>query len=154
MKRIDQMQNSVPSFSRLRKPRELATYRPEASSGKLSSSSSSSSTSANRSDGVMEYWSVGLQTSEIWAQSKVASPNSASCIGINNNRTSGSSSLPVRDFRGLSLELFARSVMNSETVLPKAVKTAGLNNAPIEWGLRQRRLAATISLERRVVSKQ
>lgn len=57
-------------------------------------------------------------------------------------------------FRGLSLELFARSVMNSETVLPKAVKTAGLNDAPIEWGLRQRRLAATISQERRVVSKQ
>lgn len=82
----------------------------------------------------MEYWSVGIQTSEIWAQSKVASPYSASRISINNNGTSGSSSLPVHHFRGLSLELFARSVMNSETVLPKAVKTAGLNNSPIEWG--------------------
>jgi hypothetical protein len=30
------------------------------------------------------------------------------------------------DFLRLFLELFARSVMNSETVLPKAVETAGL----------------------------
>jgi hypothetical protein len=90
-----------------------------------SSSSSSSSTAADRSDGVLECWSTGV-------------------LGYS----------ATDHFRGLSLELFARSVMNSDTVLPKAVKTAGLNNAPIEWGLRQRRLAATISLERRVVSKQ
>jgi hypothetical protein len=101
MKRIDQMQKSGASFS------------------------SSSSTSANRSDGVMEYWSVGVQTSD--------------------------------HFCGLRLELFARSVMNSETVLPKAVKTAGLMNPRLNWGYASDaspRRAATISLERRVVSKQ
>jgi hypothetical protein len=131
MKRINQEQNRVPSFS------------------------SSSSTSANRSDGVLEYWSVGIQTSENWAQSKVASPYSASHIGINNNRTSGSSFLPVRFFRGLSLELFAGSVMNNETVLPKAVKTAGLMMPRLNWASdASPRRAATISLERRVVSKQ
>jgi hypothetical protein len=105
MKRIDQEQKSGASFS--------------------SSSSSSSSTSANRSDGVMEYWSVGIQTSI--------------------------------HFCGLRLELFARSVMNSETVLPKAVKTAGLMNPRLNWGYASDaspRRAATISLERRVVSKQ
>ena len=135
MKRIDQERNSVPSFS----------------------SSSSSSTSANRSDGVMEYWSVGIQTSENWAQSKVASPYSASHIGINNNRTSGSSFLTVRVFCGLSLELFAGSVMSNETVLPEAVKAAGLMMPRLNWGYASDaspRRAVTISLERRVVSKQ
>jgi hypothetical protein len=32
---------------------------------------------------------------------------------------------PYRVFCGLSLELFARPVMNNETVLPKAAVTAG-----------------------------
>jgi hypothetical protein len=47
----------------------------------------------------MELWSVGVveQLSEKWA-----------CV-----------------FCGLSLELFARPVMNNETVLPKAAVTAG-----------------------------
>jgi hypothetical protein len=60
-------------------------------------------------------------------------------------------------FRGLSLELFAGSVMNNETVLPKAVKTAGLMMPRLNWGYASDaspRRAATISLERRVVSKQ
>jgi hypothetical protein len=65
--------------------------------------------------------------------------------------------LPVRVFCGLSLELFAGSVMNSETVLPRAVKTAGLMMPRLNWryaGDASPRRAATISLERRVVSKQ
>jgi hypothetical protein len=58
-------------------------------------------------------------------------------------------------FRGLSLELFAGSVMNNETVLPKAVKTAGLMMPRLNWASdASPRRAATISLERRVVSKQ
>jgi hypothetical protein len=51
----------------------------------------SSSASANRSDGVWEYWSDAEQK-------------------------------PV--FCGLSLELYARPVMNNETVLPKAAVSA------------------------------
>jgi hypothetical protein len=55
------------------------------------------------------------------------------------------------------LELSARAVMNSETVLQKAVKTAGImmprsDLGPASDALSRR--AATISLERRVVSKQ
>ena len=101
MKRIDQEQVTVASFS------------------------SSSSTSADRSEGVLEYWSVGV--------------------------------LRTRDFCGLSLELSARAVMNDETVLPKAVRTAGLMMPRSDLGLAGdalSRRAATISLERRVVSKQ
>jgi hypothetical protein len=60
-------------------------------------------------------------------------------------------------FCGLSLELSARAVMNNETVLPKAVRTAGLLMPRSDLGLASdafSRRAATISLERRVVSKQ
>ena len=63
----------------------------------------------------------------------------------------------ARVFYRLSLELFARPVMNNETVLPKAAVTAGKNDTQIESERGQRgspRRAATISLERRVVSKQ
>ena len=105
MKRIDHMTHCVPSFS--------------------SSSSSSSSNPVGRSDGVLEYWSVGIET-----------------CGV---------------FRGLSLELFAGSVISSETVLPKAVETAGLIVPRLSLGFASDaspRRAATISLERRVVSKQ
>ena len=101
MKRIDQMQSDGASFS------------------------SSSSTAADRSDGALGYWSVGIQR--------------------------------YRHFCGLSLELFAGSVMSSETVLPKAVKAAGLMMPRLNWGYASDaspRRAATISLERRVVSKQ
>jgi|HubBroStandDraft_4_1064222.scaffolds.fasta_scaffold138223_2 hypothetical protein len=61
------------------------------------------------------------------------------------------------DFCGLSLALSARAVNNNETVLPKAVKTAGLIMPRSDLGLAGdalSRRAATISLERRVVSKQ
>ena|ERR1700730_4717516 len=138
MKRIDQMQNSVPSFSRLRKPRELATYRPEASSGRTSASSVES----------LSWFSTAAASIPTLQYSNTPSLR---LVEVEDDEDENEASI---HFCGLSLELFARSVMNSETVLPKAVKTAGLNNAPIEWGLRQRRLAATISLERRVVSKQ
>ena len=60
-------------------------------------------------------------------------------------------------FCGLSLELFARPVINKETVLPKAAVTAGKiilrSNLGVASAAPPRR-AATISLERRVVSKQ
>jgi hypothetical protein len=85
----------------------------------------SSSTAAHRSDGALEYWSVGIQR--------------------------------CHDFCGLSLELSARAVNNNEAVLPKAVKTAGLMMPRSDLGLASdalSRRAATISLERRVVSKQ
>jgi hypothetical protein len=73
----------------------------------------------------LEYWSVGIQR--------------------------------CHDFCGLSLELSARAVNNNEAVLPKAVKTAGLMMPRSDLGLASdalSRRAATISLERRVVSKQ
>jgi hypothetical protein len=114
MKRIDQEQKGVPSFS--------------------SSSSSSSSTSVGRSEGVLEYWSVGVLAAAVDDENEA----------------------PIH-FCGLRLELLARSVMSSETVLPKAVKTAGLMNPRLNWGYASDaspRRAATISLERRVVSKQ
>jgi hypothetical protein len=47
--------------------------------------------------------------------------------------------------------------MNNETVLPKAVRTAGLMMPRADLGLASgalSRRSATISLERRVVSKQ
>ena len=87
--------------------------------------SSSTSTSANRSEGALEYWSVGIKA--------------------------------FGDFRALCLELFAGSVMSSETVLPKAVETAGMIMPRLNSGFASDaspRCAATISLERRVVSKQ
>jgi hypothetical protein len=88
------------------------------------SSSSSSSTSVGRSRGVWEYWSDEIQK-------------------------------PV--FCGLSLELSARTGTSSETVLPKAVRTAGImipGSNPGAASADFPRRAATISLERRVVSKQ
>ena len=86
--------------------------------------SSSSSASFNRSDGVWEYWGDEIQK-------------------------------PV--FCGLGLELFARPVITNETVLPKAAVTAGklILRLKSERGRRgSPRRAATISLERSVVSKQ
>ena len=62
-----------------------------------------------------------------------------------------------RDFCGLSLELLVRAGIDSETVLPKAVKTAGIMMPRSDLGLASdalSRRAAAISLERRVVSKQ
>ena len=66
------------------------------------------------------------------------------------------SHLVARNFCGLSLELFARPVMNNETVLPKAAVTAGKIILRLNLGVASAALrdAATISLERRVVSKQ
>lgn len=64
---------------------------------------------------------------------------------------------PYRVFCGLSLELFARPVINNETVLPKAAVTAGKMIFGLNLGVASvgsPRRAATISLERRVVSKQ
>jgi hypothetical protein len=61
------------------------------------------------------------------------------------------------DFCGLCLELFARTVINSETVLPKAAGTAWKLMPRLNVGVASAaspRRAATISLERRVVSKQ
>ena len=139
MKRIDQMQDSVPSFSRLRKPRALATYRPEASSGRTSASSVES----------LSWFSTAAASTPTLQYSNTPSLRLAEVEDEDEDENEASI-----HFCGLSLELFARSVISSETVLPKAVKTAGLSNAPIECGLRQRRLAGTISLERRVVSKQ
>jgi hypothetical protein len=86
--------------------------------------SSSSPNWANRSDGVLECRRVVKQA----------------CV-----------------FYGLSLELSARTVINSETVLPKAVRTAGIMLPRLNLGVASAdfpRRAATISLERRVVSKQ
>jgi hypothetical protein len=60
-------------------------------------------------------------------------------------------------FCGLGLELFARTVINSETVLPKAGGTAGKLMPRFDVGVASAaspRRAATISLERRVISKQ
>jgi hypothetical protein len=60
-------------------------------------------------------------------------------------------------FCGLSLELFARPVITNKTVLPKAAVTAGKIILRLKSERGQRgspRRAATISLERRVVSKQ
>lgn len=96
----------------------------------------SSSTLASRSEGVLEYWSVGVLVAAL----EVDDENEA----------------PIH-FCGLSLELSARAVNNNETVLPKAVKTAGLMMPRSDLGLASdalSRRAATISLERRVVSKQ
>jgi hypothetical protein len=62
-----------------------------------------------------------------------------------------------RVFCGLSLELSARTVINSETVLPKAARTAGKMLPGLNLGAASAalpRCAAAISLERRVVSKQ
>ena len=95
------------------------------------SSWSSSSNPATRSDGVWECWSSELTNGR---------------AGVR----------PYRVFCGLGLELFARPVITNETVLPKAAVTAG-TNTQIESERGQRgspRRAATISLERSVVSKQ
>lgn len=65
--------------------------------------------------------------------------------------------LAARKFFGLSLELSARTVMNNETVLPKAAETAGIMKPRLSLGVASAaspRCAATESLERRVVSKQ
>jgi hypothetical protein len=113
MKRIDQEQDTVASFS------------------------SSSSTAADRSDGALEYWPARIATRSVAGWS----------VEIQR----------YRHFCWLSLELFAGSVMSSETVLPKAVKAAGLMMPRLNWGYASdasRRRAVTISLERRVVSKQ
>ena len=126
MKRIDQEDRSA-SF--------VLPPSPSLRRGRLSSSSSWNP--ADRSDGALapphryakrcgrEYWTVGIQNP---------------------------------DFCGLSLELLARADMDNETVLPKAVKTAGIIMTPRSYlGLASDaipRRAATISLERRVVSKQ
>jgi hypothetical protein len=88
------------------------------------------------------------------------SSSSSSSSSTSANRSDGVLECWSTDFGsfcGLRLELFARSVMNSETVLPKAVKTAGLMNPRLNWGYASDaspRRAATISLERRVMSKQ
>jgi hypothetical protein len=61
------------------------------------------------------------------------------------------------DFCGLSLELYARSDIGGKTALPKAVKTAGIMMPRLTQGYASDdlpRRVATISLERRVVSKQ
>jgi hypothetical protein len=152
MKRINQMHHRTASFSRLRQRPGCGAclaceadlsgrqYKARASSGKLSSAS------ANRSDarphryakrcgrGALEHWSVGEQDLV---------------------------------FCGLGLEVFARPVINGETVLPKAARTAGITCRAVACvgGTMPRlnlgvanagspRRAATISLERRVVSKQ
>jgi hypothetical protein len=63
----------------------------------------------------------------------------------------------ARVFCGLSLELLARAVISYETVLPKAARTAGIMIPRLNLGVASAdspRCAATISLERRVVSKQ
>jgi hypothetical protein len=61
------------------------------------------------------------------------------------------------DFCGLSLDLSARTVINNETVLPKAAGTAWIMNPRLSLGVASvasPRRPATKSLERRVVSKQ
>ena len=119
MKRTNHVLRGITSFSRLHWPKEVVANRPQATSGKLSSSSSSSNP-AHRSDGVGQDFFT-------------------------------------RVFCGLSLELFARSVISSDTVLPKAVETAGKIKPQLDLGFASDatpRRAATISLERRVVSKQ
>jgi hypothetical protein len=124
-----------------------------------STTSFSCSNPANRSDGVLEYGSAGVlwflgiasRCREAWAQCRASYEDSG------DNRSRRSSFLLKPDFCGLSLELFARTVMSSETVLPKAVRNSWGNYTPTEIGRRKRRTsttAATISLERRVVSKQ
>lgn len=96
MKRINKMQDVTPSFSRLRSPTELPTGSVKASSGKLFSSSNP----VTWSDGVRECWSSELTNGQAGTR-------------------------PYRVFFGLILELFARPVITNETVLPKAVVTAG-----------------------------
>jgi hypothetical protein len=144
----------------------------------------SSSNSANRTDGVLEYGSVGvlrlraLHHAVIGYESgrarvsasreNVPQPkavfSSAIKIGTRLRQQSGSCRTRTRSlplvacvFYGLSLDLSARTVINNETVLPKAVRTAGIMLPRLNSGVASAdypRRAATISLERRVVSKQ
>jgi hypothetical protein len=95
-------------------------------------SSSSSWNRATRSDRRSEYWSVGVLHCQ-------------------------ESRLAARNFCGLSLEVSARTVINNETVLPKAAETAGIMKPRLSLGVASvafPRRAVTKSLERRVVSKQ
>jgi hypothetical protein len=92
-------------------------------------------------------------TTDRTSENSVESPSS----------TSGGRSVGVveysaaRNFCGLSLELSARTVINNETVLPKAAETAGIMKPRLSLGVVSEaspRRAATKPLERRVVSKQ
>lgn len=81
---------------------------------------------------------------------------SFSSFGLRRSASRGAH-LIARNFFGLSLELSARTVMNNETVLPKAAETAGIMKPRLSLGVASAaapRCAATESLERRVVSKQ
>jgi hypothetical protein len=136
MKRTNQMQKGSPSLALSSSSFQLrqslgvqrASFAKPTSSGwqqrAWASSDKRSWNSANRSDGVLEYRSFGKQT----------------CV-----------------FCGLSLELLARAGISTKTVLPKAAKTAGIMMARLNLGVASAdspRRAVTISMERRVVSKQ
>jgi hypothetical protein len=104
MKRIDEIQSAVASFS--------------------CSSSSLSSTWFDRSNGVLEYWSDdirSIQRSEFEQRIEVVSRRGVAA-GTTVGRTEDRF---YRVFCGLGLELFARPVITNETVLPKAAVTAG-----------------------------
>jgi hypothetical protein len=183
MKRINHMQHGIASFSssafRLRRllvveraslARPTSSgwqHRPWATADRLSSNS------ASRSIGVSEYWSFGLLLLSGRARVPARRENVPGPKGVfsspikirtrlrqqSRGRGTRTRSLPVVAcvFYGLSLELSARTVINNETVLPKAARTAGIMLPRLNLGVASAdcpRRAATISLERRVVSKQ
>jgi hypothetical protein len=130
MKRTDQEQDRVASFSRLRSGQNCKPSEQKAMSGRLSSTGAASTPRLQYSN------TPSLRLTEVEDEDENEAPI---------------------HFCGLSLELSARAVMDSETVLPKAVKTAGILMPRSDLGLASdalSRRAATISLERRVVSKQ
>ncbi len=178
MKRINYMQHGIASFSSFRLRRLLVVERaslarptssgwqhtPWATADRLSSNS------ASRSIGVSEYWSFGLLLLSGRVRVPARRENVPGPKGVFSSpikiRTrlrqqliARTRSLPVGAcvFCGLSLELSARTVINNETVLPKAARTAGIMLPRLNLGVASAdcpRRAATISLERRVVSKQ
>ena len=128
MKRTDQEQDRVASFSRLRSGQNCEPSEQKAMSGRLSSTGAASTPTLQYSN------TPSLRLTEVEDEDEA----------------------PIH-FCGLSLELSARAVMDSDTVLPKAVKTAGILMPRSDLGLASdalSRRAATISLERRVLSKQ
>jgi hypothetical protein len=119
--------------------------------------SSSSSKRADRSAGGLEYWSFELVDLKPWRLAVPALRVVSDLHLYAGTKIERQESLANRVFCGLSLELLARTVINTETVLPKAARAAGKILPRLNLGVvsvASPRGAATISLERRVVSKQ
>jgi hypothetical protein len=99
---------------------------------------------------------VGLREPLI-ARTRSLPMNGAVFLGSRTRTKQSRDEIQKRVFYGLSLELLAGTVISTETVLPKAVRTAGIMMPGSNLGAASAdsaRRAATISLERRVVSKQ